>query len=220
MIEASLQQFLKNNLPLFNGNIFLKDENFILSEHKKPLATVNIMPGNQELWVIGDAFRKNNQKYQLTFYMPDYYSERQIEVAVMHLIESAKDYDSDGVLKAGMNYLGVFDQLTNPSGDLLTYVSGQPGWFASPVPIIYNSNGSILSTGFTVDLVNGEIVFATAQLQSAIFYATYKCGLIDFDITDIAHVQLVDNQNNLHKYNVAVTVSTFLNIKATANKLL
>lgn len=62
--------------------------------------------------------------------------------------------------------------------DAGSYMSSHMSWLSSPVPVI-KKNGTILTTGYTVDYVEGTVTMTTAPTASDKFTATYSYSLPD-----------------------------------------
>lgn len=218
MIRSSMARFIRSselNTSLgLTSYVFTPD--FVVGEHQKPISTVTYLAQGQDLYVIGDAQRKENPILQVTFYLKDLDQRKAVRHRFLRLIESAKATDDLGNLKPGINYMPENDILRD-SGDHKTYYSDQPAWFASPVPIVYK-NDAIITTGFSIDYVLGNVVFTSANLSTDVIKATYKCGIIDFNVRDIQETQLVDQANNLHRFNVVVDLEAHYYIKTNVNK--
>ena len=218
MIRSSLARFIRNSELNTSLGVtsYVFDPGFVVGEHQKPVSTVTYLAQGQNLYVIGDAQRKENPILQVTFYLKDLDQRKAVRHRFLRLIESAKAADELGNLKPGINYIPENDMLRD-SGDHKTYYSDQPAWFSSPAPTIYK-NDAIITTGLTIDYTLGTVVFTSANLATDIIKATYKCGIIDFNVRDINEAQLIDQANNLHRFNVVIDLEAHYYIKTTANK--
>ena len=222
MIAASLVKWIRSNVAELATSAFLRDPLFIVSDNQLPVAVVTEIARTTEQWEIGDADRRHNVKLQITIYHNSYTAMRWLTNKVILLLEQVKTTGDTGTQVPGIDLLGVWDLLYNPTADLKTYTSLQPAWYTSPAPVIYKNGdlaANIITTGFTVDGTNGQIVFSAAQNITDKFYATYKAGVVDFTIGDVAHPQITDLANKQLRYNAAITLTTWYYIKATARKL-
>ena len=225
MIAASLVTWIRANVTELATSAFVFDKLFIVSEHPLPVCVVTPMTHTTEPWIMGDASRRHNIKLQITVYHKSDSERRFLENKIIRLIETTTATDENSHTVPGINLLGVWDLLYNPSADLKTYVSYQPAWFAAPAPVYYK-NGNLavniitaVGAGFTPDLTNGQIVFAAVQAAADKFYVTYKAGVIDFIIGDISNPSIYDLANKEFRYNTVLTLNTWFYIKATAKKL-
>ena len=219
MVIESVVAWLRANITELTSAVYLRDPQFVVSEHTKPLAVVSYVNHTTEQWLLGDAQRRQNIKLQITIYHNDYDSLKFLTYKVQRAIESITTTGDLGSTVPGISLMGIWDLLYNTSGDLKTYESLQPAWYASPAPIYYKG-AAVITTGFTRDLVNGKIVFGAAQGLTDKFYATYKCGTVDFVIKDIIYpIQTTDLANKLHKFNSAFTLDTWYYIKAIGAKI-
>ena len=222
MIDASLVKWIRATIPELATTTFLKDPNFVVSEHPLPVCVVTPVTRTTDQWIIGDAARKHNVKIQVSIYHNSYTAMRWLADKFILAIETATATGENGYSVPGISLYGVWDLLYNPSADLKTYVSMQPGWFASPAPTIYKNGdlaANIITAGFSIDSTNGQIVFGAAQNAGDKFYATYKAGTVDFTIGDLAHPEITDLANKALRYNAVFTLNTWYFIKATARKL-
>ncbi len=238
MIRASLVDFISNSLPIdpppvgsptlsyIPAYIFTPD--FVATEYEKPFATVRYVSELQKLWVLGDAQRKHDAKVEVTFHLRDQNERTTVRAKFISLISSAKASDANSIQRPGINFICIQDLLMN-EGDNINYLSGQPNWFASPTPKVYKqlftSEGEPddaqpveVTTGFTVDLIDGKIVFDAARNPLERIFATYKAGVIDFNITGIDEPSFSDLEEQLNKYNVVFTLDTHFHIKNNANR--
>jgi len=230
MIVNSIVSFLKATFPADFGiipRVYVKDPKFIFSDTTtKPFCIVEYIPPiTEEQWTIGDAQRKINAKCQITALFNDYDTAKFFVSRLQTSLQSMVAIWNAGTNAPGMNLMGVCDLLYNPTADLKTYLSYQPNWFTSPVPVVYKNGfltANIVSpTLYTVDYTVGKITFASVQLSTDKIYATYKTGVIDFVIDGIVFpIVLTDIANKPHYYNVAVSLSTWYHIKATADRLI
>ncbi len=236
MIAASLAAFINAQPELASavGGIglgikaFSKTENTVVGELPAPCAlVVPLDESPQELWVIGDAKRHENPILQVTFYMASPEARRQAEARFRRLIESATATDTGSVTHPGINFLAYADLLID-TGDHLTYRSNQPNWFSSPTPVIYkneDSNGEpvVVASGYSVNATAGTVTFSGANLAADKIRATYKVGLIDFDIAGVAHFEGAgdsDLANNPQRFAVTFTLATHFYIKSTSSRYL
>lgn len=226
MIRSALATFINvSELPAaFPGLVaFVQTPDFVFSEHPLPRCVATYLhEGAQELWVIGDAQRKENPELQLTFSMKSFEDVKGVRARFRRIIESAFTFDVGGLLHPGIDYIISGDLLRN-SGDNKTYFSDQPGWFASPAPKVFkneDSNGNPVQifAGFTIDPTVGSVTFAVANSPTDRIRATYKCGIIDFNIAGVAEPQIVDAENNPSKFNVVFDLVTHFYIKTNANR--
>jgi len=218
MIRSSLARFIRTSELNTSLGVtsYVFDPAFVVGEHLKPISTVTYLAQGQKLWEIGDSHRQEDPILQVTFYVKDMDQRKAVRHRFLRLIESAKAADAMGNLKPGINYMPENDLLRD-SGDHKNYLSDQPGWFSSPVPTVYK-NDAVITTGFTIDYTLGKVVFSTANAPADVIKATYKCGIIDFNVRDVAEPQLTDQSNNLHRFNVVFDLAAHFYIKTTANK--
>lgn len=226
MIRHSLAAFINaseiaSNLGI---NAYVQTPDLVLSDVPIPRAVISYLhEGRQEPWVIGDALRKQNPVLQVMFSLLRPQDVVDVRARFKLLIEAAKALDVGGLTHPGINFLPTCDLLRD-SGDHKLFYSDQPGWFSSPTAIVYkeDSNGipQVVSSGYTLDLVNGTVNFSVSQGAGAKIRATYKCGVVDFIIGGIAEPQVVDQENNPSKYNVVFDLVAFLLVKSTANRYL
>lgn len=226
MIRSALASFINaSELATAIGvRAYVMTPDFVMSEHPLPRCSIAYLGASQALWVIGDAQREERPELQLTFSARSFEEAKQIRARFTRLIEKAKATDTDLALKPGIDFLVMADLLRN-AGDNINYESDQPNWFASPSPRVFknedaNGNPVEIFAGFTVDTTNGKVVFAVAQSPTDRIRATYKAGIIDFNITGIAEPQIVDVENNPSRFNVVFDLATHFYIKATANRYL
>ncbi len=232
MIEASLAAFVNAqaefSAPGLALKAFSKTPDTALGELPAPLCLVApVTERAQELWVIGDAQRKENPLIQASFYGVNDEQRRQYETRFRRLIESAKATDLNSVSHPGIDFT-AFADLLRDSGDHKLYYSDQPGWFASPTPVVYknaDSNGEpvVSASGRTIDLTAGTVSYASANLAADLIRATYKIGVIDFNIVDVAKFQTdqeADVANNPARYVVVFTLETHFYIKTNTNRYL
>jgi len=224
MIRPSLARFINSSElgTILGAKAYVFTPEFVVGEYQKPVCAIDYVSQGQELWVIGDAARKENASVQVTFYLRSIEERRNFKHRFLRIIESAKATDSDGFLKPGIDFVATADLLRD-SGDQKTYYGDQAGWFSTPAVKIFKNEDAggepiLITTGFTIDYANGAVVFGTANAPADRIRATYKMGLIDFNVADIAEPQLVDMANNPHKYNVAVTLNAHFYIKRTAQR--
>ena len=227
MITASIVKFLRANILEFTYSAFVKDADTVISEQVKPICVVHELTTIPEQWEIGDSHRRHNVKIQVAIYHKNKTDLKFLTMKVIKALETATAIDSSGTSVPGVNLYGVWDLLANPSGDLKNYTSDQPGWFATPTPVVY-ANGD-LSTNilapalYSVAFPTGVITFSAVRAVADKIYATYKCGVVDFTIGDIANqpiFQVGDIANKLHKYNTVITLNTWFFIKKISNKIL
>lgn len=225
MIRASLVRFINASEIATNLGIkaFVMTPDVLLSEVPRPMALVSYLTAGQELWVLGDAQRKETPILTVAFYLRSAQEVRDVRARFQRLIESAMATDFGGLTHPGIDYVPTADLLRN-SGDNLTYFSDQPNWFASPTPIIYkedaNGNPIVVASGYTVNSSAGSVTFGIAQSPTDKIRATYKVGLVDFNIEAINEPQLVDQENNASKYNVVFDLAAWFLIKTNANRYL
>ena len=226
MIDASLKIFISAQLPELSGRVYVWDPDFVVSEHVKPFCLVSYVSQIPQQWQLGDVSRQQNVMMQVTFYMNNEQDNRMMRLKFQRIIESISTTDDNAGLHnvPGIDFLGVWDPLENPSTDLKTYTSNQPGWLTTRVPTIFKNGdqtANIVSpTLYSVDYANGKIVFGSAQTLTDSIYATYKAGVIDFVVSGVAQPQFTDMAGKVHKYNTVFTLSTWFYIKAIANRLL
>lgn len=117
-------------------------------------------------------------------------------------------------------YLPYFNELVDDSGDHTTYWARRGQWAttndlspqlnpifqALPIPYTIFKNGSAISSGFTVDPVNGTVVFTVANAVTDVITASY-CSTIPDSIRDatIAQVTWLLGQRRLHQQGVGGT---------------
>lgn len=226
MIRASLAAFINASevAAAYGLKAFVMTPDLVLSEVPVPRAIVTYLTENgQELWVLGDSQRKENAVLQVTFSLKRPQDVRDVRARFRRLIESATTLDVGGVTHPGIDFIPTADLLRD-SGDQKTYFSDQPGWFASPVPIIYKEDPSgnpvVVVGGYSVNYAAGSITFAVANSPTDRIRATYKAGIIDFNIAGVAETQIVDQENNPSKYNVIFDLLTWFNIKSNASRYL
>lgn len=204
---------------------YVMTPDLIAGQIKAPCAIVEYAPESpEELWVVGDAFRKENPMIQVCFYGTSWPQVRDISWRFRRAIQAVKAYDDRDLLVPGIDFFAAADLLRD-SGDQLTYLSDQPGWLTSmPVQIYKNvdSNGEpiAITSGFTIDYQNGRVVFDTPNLTTDKIRATYKMGVIDFNIAGVAHVGKTDVANNPERYLVAFDLETHFYIKSTTARYL
>ena len=219
MIAESVVTWLKANVSELKS-AFVWDPDFVASQHDKTFAVVRLLIDVPEQWVIHDTARKHNVKVQISVYNADFDTGKYLTMKIQSLIEEITAVGDSSITIPGMNLLGVWDLLSNPSGDLKNYTSNQPAWFASPVPVVYTGTTIIIATAYTVDYTNGKITFSSARGATEKIYCTYKCGVVDFVIKEQIYPQtLIDIANKAHKYSAVFTLDTWFFIKATANKI-
>lgn len=227
MIAASLAAFINASelASAFGLKAFVRTPDFVEGQARVPFCVVDqLVEGAQELWAIGDAQRKENPEFQVGFRMPDFPSMRDVEPRFRRLIESAFATDVGGLSHPGINFLAVADLLRD-SGDQMTYHSDQPGWFASPAPVVYkneDANGEpiVVGSGFTVNLAAGTVTFAAPNAPTDKIRATYKLGVIDFNIGGVARNQFTDVESVPQRFAVDFTMVPHFFIKTNANRYL
>lgn len=230
MIAPSIAAFINAQTPFAAVGValkaFSKSPSLVLGELPAPFALVSPLTERpQELWVIGDAQRKENPIFQVSFYATSEWQAAYYKAEFRRLIEAAHATDDRGVSIPGINYLAYADFLID-GGDHKAYSSNQPSWFSSPTPIVYknvDSNGEpvVVASGFTIDSTLGKVNFASANLATDIIRATYKSGVIDFDIVGVADFetsQEADMANNPQRFVVTFTLEAFYYIKYTSNR--
>lgn len=204
---------------------YVKTPDSVLGQVKAPFCLISYLgEGPQELWVVGDTFRKENVGVQVCFYATSWPQVRDLAWRFRRAIESVKAYDTGDVLHPGIDFLAAADLLQD-SGDQKTYISNQPGWLTGVPPTVYkneDSNGEpiAITSGFSIDYANGQVIFAAPNSASDKIRATYKMGVIDFNITGVAHVGETDVANNPARYLVCFDLEPHFYIKATANRYL
>lgn len=232
MIEASLAAFINSqdefSAPGLALKAYSKTPDVALGEIPAPFCLVSPMTeGAQELWVVGDTQRKENPITHVCFYAVNDEQRRQYETRFRRLIESAKANDDGDLLHPGIDFT-AFADLLRDSGDHQTYFSDQPNWSVTPTPVVYkneDSNGEpvVVSSGFTVDTALGKVVFSSANLSTDLIRATYKFGVIDFNIIAVDKFetsQTVDVANNPQRYAVVFALECHYYIKSTVNRYL
>lgn len=230
MIAASLAAWINAQAEFSAPGIaltaFVDNPDLERSELVSPYALVSdLVEGPQELFVIGNAERKENPQLQVTFFATSFHQMRDLEIRFRRLIESATATDVGGLIHPGIDFKAFADLLRN-AGDNLNYFADQPNWFASPTPIIYkneDANGEplVVAAGYTVDSTLGKITFSSANASSDKIRASYKIGVIDFNIVGVAHFQAAQDAglaNNPQRYAVAFDLETHFYIKKTANR--
>jgi hypothetical protein len=219
LINESIVTWLRANVSELK-NALVWDTDFQASQYEKPFAVVRQLIDVPEQWILGDKQRKHNAKTQISIYNTAFDTGKYLTMKIQRLIETISTTDATPLTVPGIDLKGVWDLLSNPSGDLKTYTSDQPGWFASPVPIVYTGTTIIVATAYTVDYTNGKITFAVARGATEKIYATYKCGVVDFVIKEQIYPQtLIDIANKAHKCCTVITLDTWFFIKTTANKI-
>lgn len=235
MIAESLAYFVGANTELKGVglgllNAFVKGPDFALGEQRVPYCVISpLTEPAQELWVLGDAQRKENPVFQVAFYCASDEQRRTFKTRFRRIIESAKANDSTSGthLVPGIDFIARADLLTDV-GDQKNYLSNQPAWFSTPTPVVYlneDANGEpiIVATGYSVDSTNGKVVFTSANAAADRVRATYKFGVIDFNIVgvdDFETAQEADIANLPMRYAVAFTLEVFYYIKTNANRYL
>lgn len=230
MIAASVAAFINSQAefaaPGLGFKAFTKTPDTVLGEIPAPFCLVSMLDEPpQELWVIGDSQRKENPMLQVAFYAVSYSQMRDVEIRFRRLIESAMTTDTGILTHPGIDFKAFADLLRN-SGDNLNYFSDQPDWFASPTPIVYkneDSNGEpvVVASGYTVNSSLGKVTFSSANAAGDRIRATYKIGVIDFNISGVAHFEAAassDMANNPQRYVVAFDLEAFYYIKTNANR--
>jgi len=219
MIRESIAKFLSDQVPDLGGRAYVTDPKFVVSEHQKPMVTVAYLSKGEALWEIGDRFRQDLTKVQLTLYSPDndYAKHRDLEARILTLLQNASTTNEQGHLVKGIPFMAVGDLLKD-AGDHLNYLSDQPNWMINPAPVVFK-NGTVVNAGYTVDFANGKVIFTNPQNPNDRIQATYKVSVVDFVIEDMARPQIIDLANVKHFYNTAWTLGAFWHLKAVANKL-
>jgi len=245
MIAASIAAFI-NTQPDFAGygvalKAFAQTPDTVLSELPAPMCLVSpIIERAQELWVVGDAQRKENPMFQVCFYATKEWQMRHYATTFGRLIESARTVDVIGAAP-GIDYLAFADYMLD-SGDHQTYYSNQTNWFHSPAPVVYlneDTNGepigitdaSTYGAGgfggipwdgdFSIDYTSGSVRFAIPNAATDIVRASYKAGTVDFNIASVDTFktsQETDVADLPARYAVAFTLDTHFLIKANANR--
>jgi len=248
MIARSLAYFIGSSGELQSAGLglkvaYAKTPDSVLSEVPVPFCLVTPFPESaQELFVIGDAQRKENPAFQVAFYCKTDEQARQFKVRFQRMIESAKSNDSTtGThLVPGIDFM-AFADLLEDNGDHARYISRQPGWSSTPEPIVYvneDSTGEPISSfrygeggyggqpyggGYSIDYSNGFVTFDTPLSSTDRARATYKLGVIDFNIMGV-HLfetgQETDITNIPQRYVAAFTLETYFYIKTNANRYL
>lgn len=247
MICPSVAGFINSkpefSLPNIALKAFAKTPNLVLGELRAPFCLVTpLTDATQELWELGDAHRQEHPIIQVGFYATSEWQMRHYETIFRRYIESAKTIDIGGLIHPGIDYLAFADFLRD-SGDHMTYFSDQPNWFASPDPVVYvNTNpqdepiimsGSTYGEGgfgegnyggsFAVDLATGSVTFESPLSASDLARASYKIGVIDFNILGVAHFETSqdsDMANNPARFVVTFDLEAFYLVKANANRYL
>lgn len=206
-------------------NAYAKTPDTVVGELKAPVCLIDYLhEGPQDLWVIGDAQRKENPILSVVFYGTDYAQARDMAARFRRAIEVVEAMDVGDVLHPGIDFLACADRLT-PDDDLKVFRSYQANWFTSPFPAIYkntDANGEpvVITEGFSIDYVNGIVTFTDAQLSTDVIRATYKAGVIDFNIMGVDRQPEADMANNPQKHLAAFDLETHFYIKNTANRYL
>lgn len=204
---------------------FVKTPDTALGEFQAPYGLVEYLDeGPQELWVVGDRFRKENPIIQVSLFGRNWPEVRDLAWRFRRAIEAVKAYDSRDLLVPGIDFIAAADLLRD-SGDQKNYLSDQPGWLTGVTPTVYKNQDSAgeptpITSGFTIDYTNGKVVFGSANLTTDKIRATYKMGVIDFNITSVTHVGQVDVANNPSRYLVAFGLETHFYIKANSSRYL
>lgn len=234
MIYRSLAKFIGAVTDLTDLGMtgaYAQTPDLALSELKVPYClTGPLREGAQELWAIGDAQRQENPLAEVAFYCANDEQARQFEARFRRAIESATATDVNSLTHPGINFIAFADRLVD-AGDHKTYSSNQPGWFASPTPVVYKNGGayvvdeepSVIATGYTVDSTLGTVTFASANAAGDRIRATYKVGAIDFNIAGVARfeaAQRTDIANVPERYVVLFSLEAFYYIKTKANRWL
>jgi hypothetical protein len=235
MIAQSLAHFIGQNAELQGVGLgltaaFVRTPDTALGELVTPFCLVSsLTEPAQELWEIGDAHRKQNPIFQVSFHAASAEQRRLFKYRFRRIMESAKANDSlvGSHLVPGIDYLAFADMLRD-SGDHKTYNSDQPGWFSTPTPTVYkneDANGEpiVVPSGYTIDATNGKITFASANAAADRIRATYKFGVIDFNIVGVAGFeteQLTDIANVPQRYVACFTLEAYYYIKLNANRYL
>lgn len=232
MIKESLAAFIWAQTELQGAGLglkaaYAKTPDTTLGELPAPFALVTQGPERpQELWLIGDAQRKENTLPVVSFVCVSREQADQFRARFQRLIESAFATDVAGSVP-GIDYVAYADLLRD-SGDQKTYFSDQPSWFAAPTPVVYkneDANGEpvIVVGGYSVDLAAGSITFAVANAAPDRIRAAYKMGTVDFNIAGVADFETAsesDIANNPARFVVAFTLEPHFLIKTNANKYL
>lgn len=203
---------------------FVMTPDLALGELTAPYFLIDyLQEGPQELWAIGDAFRKENPIMTVQFVGTSHVQRRDVMVRFRRAIEMAKALDN-GIFHPGIDFLAAADLLRN-YGDNLTYLSDQP-WTNDVAPTIYknrDSNGEpiVIASGFSVDAASGVVTFTAANSTSDEIRATYKIGVIDFNIRAVDQVgHAVDVAENPARYLGIFDLETHYYIKSTSNRWL
>lgn len=197
----------------------------VLSDIAMPFCLVDYLnEPAQDLWVVGDAQRKENVQMSVGFYCQSYVLARDLTNRFRNAIESVKMFDVGDRLHPGIDFLACADVMRN-NGDNQTYLSDQPNWFQYPAPTIFknrDSNGEPIpiTSGFTIDSVDGRVLFSSANLVTDEIRATYKIGLVDFNIAGVSRPQEVDVENNPSRFMATFDLATHFYIKTNANRFL
>ena len=231
MIPRSLANFIGASADLTDLGLtgaYAKGPDLALSELAVPYCLTGPMrEGAQELWAIGDAQRQEKPLFEAAFYCADDEQARQFEARFRRVIESATATDLNSLTHPGIDFLAFADKLID-SGDHKTYNSNQPGWFATPTPIVYkneDANGEpvVVASGYSVNSSTGQVTFTSANAAGDQIRATYKVGVIDFNIAGVARfeaAQRTDIANVPERYVVVFSLEAFYYIKTKGNRWL
>lgn len=204
---------------------FVMSADLMTSELVAPYILITeIGEGPQELWEIGDTKRKENPMVSISFYGTSHAQRRDVMARLRWIMESTKAYENDGeTLHPGIDFLAAADLLRTT--DNLIYYSDQPEWGEAVTPAIYkneDSNGEpvVVSSGFTIDKTLGTVTFDAELQDSDKVRASYKIGVIDFDIAGVSNSHQVDLDGNPARYLGIMDLSTHFYVKTTANRWL
>lgn len=214
-VERSLIKFISDNITEFVGRVYVATPELDMSKITLPFATVGTVTTSTEHAYIGDDKRAIITMLQIDVHAVDYESRETLVNKIANALETSTTTDEDGNTQKGINLLMVFEKLVTT--DNLNYTSAQKKWFASPAPIVYK-NKVIITTGFTFDLPNGIITFASALLPADEIRVTAKVGFVDFYVPTIVRFNPEPEQEQ-RLYSAAMTISTFIYERKTGQPL-
>ena len=218
MIDNAFAIWLRSTLPELSSRAWAWDPQMVKGDIQKPFATAALLNDPQSQAVLGDAVRQQHTKLQVAITAVDNKTAKALAAKLNSALQSAMAYGAGGTLVPGVDFMIELDVLSNPSCDRKTYTSGQPGWFASPVPVIYSGTTPISSTAYTIDYSTGIVTFSAVRGTTEEIAATYKAGVFDFTIAELTYGPIVDIRNTLLRYNAIFTIDAWYFFKTTAAK--
>ena len=187
-VERSVVSFIVAKLSEFgsgsSARVYVAQPYLNLDALTLPYCVVQTLPsGAQDMHMIGDDDREVSLDIQVGVFATTFEEREAIMNKMRGQFESNTELDTYGDSSnkvKGIDLLGVRVLMVD-SGDHKAYTSGQIEWFSGVAPTVYK-NDAVITTGFAINYLLGTVTFTDANLSTDVIRATFKAGLVDFDI--------------------------------------